>query len=386
MRRSSMLVLPFLFLGTVLAAAAPTLAVLPLQEEGRKDLGDISQTMTMCVTTAFTAADRFSLVDPGQVQAAQAGAPADPAALGRRVGAQYVLAGTFLPESNLAKGTVTVTVTLRLVDAGSGKVARYLLESQEGPSLGSVVAALSRKLEAKATPPAVAPVPVPAPVAAAAPVPAPAPAAVPAPAAAPAPVPAPPSPAPAPAPVLVPAPVPVPAPVAAPAPTPAPAPAAAAPHARLTGRTLLVLREGKVNGVYYEKNGLDRFGVKLEDFDYLLKALARKLPAGAQPVYDYGTKGAGTDFQANSRLVKEQRPEAMAVVTLECRSKSAGALSFKNLVQAQIEIVFVDPRSLEVLASRTLSTGFIKAKGMGQQFPQELKDELGAKIESVQFP
>lgn len=125
MRRSSLLVLLFLFLALgpglpAPAAAAPSLAVLPLQEEGRKDLGDISRTMTMCVTTAFTDEGRFQLVDPAQVQAALAGDPAlgsaDPAALGRRVGSQYVLAGTFLPESNLASGTVTVTVTLRLME------------------------------------------------------------------------------------------------------------------------------------------------------------------------------------------------------------------------------------------------------------------------------
>jgi TolB-like protein len=393
------------------AAATPSLAVLPLQEEGRKDLGDISQTMTMCVTTAFTDGGGFRLVDPGQVQAALAGAqpPAvDPAALGRRVGAQYVLAGTYLPETNLAKGTVTVTVTLRLVESASGKVVRYLLESQDGPSLGSVVAALSRKLAAKATPPATAaPVPIPAvppaasasAPAAAVPVPA-APSAAQAPAPAPSPAPAAQTPALAPAaqpaapalaPALQPATPPVPAPAPAPQPaasTPVPAAAPSAPEAApsWSGRTLLVLREGRVNDVYHLKNGLDRFGVKLEDFAFLLKALARKLPPGAEPAFDIGTKGPGTDFQQNSRLVKDHKPDAMAVLVLECRSKPAGLLSMKSLVQAEVEILFLDPRTLEVTGSKVIGTDFLKAKGIGQTFPQELKDQLAAKIETVTLP
>jgi TolB-like protein len=408
MRRSSLLVLLFLFLGLGLparAAAAPSLAVLPLQEEGRKDLGDISRTMTMCVTTAFTGEGRFQLVDPGQVQAALAGDPAqgsaDPAALARRVGAQYALAGTFLPESNLARGTVTVTVTLRLVEAASGKVVRYLLETQEGPSLGGVVAGLSSKLSAKSTPPALAappvPVPVPAPQPAATPLPAPQPVAAPVPMpAVPAPVPAakPASPAPtaAPAPeppapatplLLVPTIEPAPAPAAVPAPKPA---AAAAPRTPVRGKALLVLREGRVNGVYYQKNGLDRFGVKLEDLDFLLKILASKLPGGVQPVFDVGSKGPGTDFQLNSRLVKDQMPDAMAVLVLETKTKAAGILSLKHLVQASVEVMFLDPRTLEVISTRLVSSDFWKAKGVGQQFPQELKDELAAKMETVEFP
>jgi TolB-like protein len=418
MRRSSVLVLLFLFLGLgpglpARAGAAPSLAVLPLQEEGRRDLGDISQTMTMCVTTAFTDEGRFQLVDPSQVQAALAGtpAPADPAPLGRRLGAQYVLAGTFLPESNLAKGTVTVTVTLRLVESAGGKVARYILETQEGPSLGSVVAGLSRKLAAKATPPALAPAPlaavaVPAPAAvsapatpAAVPVPvalpvpaAPTPAiapAAPAPAtAAPAAAPAPAlaavlAPTPAPAPAVASVPAPIPAPAAATAPTPAKAPA---PGPTVRGRVLLVLREGRVNGVYYARNGLDRFGIKLDDMAFLLQILAAKLPGGAQPVFDTTTKGTATDFQLNSRLVKEQKPDAMAVLVLELKTKSAGVISFKTLVQASVEVNFIDPRTLEVISSRLVSSDFWKAKGVGQHLPQELRDELAAKMDTVQFP
>jgi hypothetical protein len=152
------------------------------------------------------------------------------------------------------------------------------------------------------------------------------------------------------------------------------------------GKALLVLREGKVNGVYYQKNGLDRFGIKLDDLEFLLKILARKLPGGAQPVYDVGSKGPGTDFQLNSRLVKDQRPEAMAVLVLECKTKSAGVVSLKTLVQATVDVMFIDPRTLEVISTRQVSSDFWKAKGVGQQFPQELKDELGAKMETVEFP
>jgi hypothetical protein len=169
----------------------------------------------------------------------------------------------------------------------------------------------------------------------------------------------------------------VPAPV--PAATPAPAPT-------VRGRALLVLREGRVNGVYYARNGLDRFGIKLDDMAFLLKILAAKLPGGAQPVFDTATKGTATDFQLNSRLVKDQKPDAMAVLVLELKTKSAGVISFKTLVQASVEVNFIDPRTLEVISSRLVSSDFWKAKGVGQQLPQELRDELAAKMDTVQFP
>jgi TolB-like protein len=133
-------------------AGLPSLAILPLKEEGRKDLGDLSDTLNMCVATAFGDSGGFRLVEPGKVQAALAdlklpAGPVDPASvppLGKRLGAQYVLMGSYLPETNLAKGAVTVTVTLRLTDAADGSVVKNILEVGEGSSLGGAVAALVR--------------------------------------------------------------------------------------------------------------------------------------------------------------------------------------------------------------------------------------------------
>src|SRR5208337_1321073 len=119
------------------AGTRPSLAILPLKEDGRKDLGDLSGTMNMCVATAFAECGAFRLVDQGQVAAAlpalklqgaeslDARAIAD---LGQRLGAKYLVMGSFLPESNLAKGTVTITVSPRMVDTGEGTVARHFQE------------------------------------------------------------------------------------------------------------------------------------------------------------------------------------------------------------------------------------------------------------------
>ena len=406
MRRPTTAVLMLLALGTGAGAplpvqAAPVLAIVPLKEDGQKNLGDLTQTMNLCVATAFSGGG-FSLVEPGQVAAAlpefrgQGTEAVDPAAvpaLGKRVGARYVLVGSYLPEANLAKGTVTMTVTLRLVDTENGKAVHYYLETAEGPSLGSVVAALSRQLGAKATPPAQL-VPVPAPAAALAPAAAPAapapalPVAVPAPAVvvpAPAPAvpPATPAAAPAPAPVTPPA---KPAPAVPPAPPAAaliPAPStltpAATPAPVAQSVALLALREGRINGVIYERGGLARFKARIEDFDFLLKALEARLPPDLMVQRDYSSHGDGNDLALNRQMARRVHPGAMVVVTLNCNSKT-NMLGLKYQIQLEAVATYLNPDTLEVLDSRKATTDYFPAKGMGQAISPELKAQLGERF------
>ena len=412
MKRLSIAVLTLLLFGLSLGGrllaqapgARPSLAILPLKEEGRKNLGDVSETMNMLVANAFADSGAFLLVERSQVLAAlpagkRQGAETDrraAAELGRRLGAKYLLWGSYLPEYTLASGTVTVTMNLRLVNAADGKVVKSFQEVGEGASLGSVVALLTRKLSAKAAPETAAPVVVPAPVAAA-----PAPAVVPVPVAA------------APAPAVVPAPQAapvVPVPVAAPAPAAAPAPPVAAapavvpappvvayrpdavapvepsaPSPRRTAKVLMVLREGRINGVYYQKGGLARFGAKLEDFEFLVKSVAKLFPAEVAVTFDTGTRGFGDDATLNRALVRKYQPDTLVIVSVECNTKSKGYLVLfsKSQIQAGAEIEFLAADTLEVLASRSVQTDFIQARGLSEAFPSELKDDLARRVASA---
>ena len=357
------------------SAARPTLAILPLKEEGRRDLGDVSDSMNLMVANVFSGSG-FRVVDR-RPQAVPDPFPAGPALgdLGRSLGARYLLAGSFLPEYNLARGTVTVTLSLRVVDSADGTAFRGFQEVASGPSLGSVMVALSQQLSAKLAGSAAAPVPVPAPAPAPAvwptpvPVPAPAPAVVPAPAPASAPAPAV---VPAPAPAVVPAPAP--AVVPAPVPVPALAPALQSPQ----GTVLLVLREGMINDIYYRNGGLARFGVKLEDFRFLLEATARLFPARTSVVFDLGGRGAADDLALNRELVQKYHPDHLIVLALGCRTRVEKHLLLleKHLVQAELQLDVLAPDSLAVLATRKVLSGYLEAKGMGETFPAGMKNQL----------
>jgi hypothetical protein len=367
----------------------PSLAVLPLKEEGTKDLGDVSETVNFIVASAFADSGAFRLVERSRVMAAlpdlklQESDPAyrrSMAELGQRLGARYILAGSYFPERNLSNNSVSVTVTLRLVNPQDGTEATRFMETGEGATLGSVLASLRRQLSARAAgvapaaaPPAPAPVPaaVPAPVAVPIPAPTPVPAAVPIPAPAAAPVPVP-----VPAAVPVQAPVP---PVSAPASVP-PAPPAPAP--RKTSRALLVLREGSMNGVYFRLGGLPHYGARIEDFEFLPKSLARLFPPEVEVTFDFATRGAANDAALNRGLVKSYQPDTLVVLTLLCRTQSQRSylVMNKTQIQAELQIDFLAPATLEVLTSRTIQTDFVELKGNGTKFPPALKDQLAKRL------
>ena len=346
-------------------AARPALAILPLKEEGRRDLGDVSDSMNLVVANAF-ADSGFRLLGrrptaaPDPVPSGSALAD-----LGRSLGARYLLVGSFLPEYNLARGTVTVTLSLRVVDSADGTTFRGFQEVASGASLGSVMAALTHQLADKTAGSGAAAVPVaasaPAVAALAASVATPdsTPAAVAAPAA------------------------PTPAAVAAPVPAPAPTPAAVtAPGSVFAagpqGRVLLVLREGMINDIYYRNGGLGRFGAKLEDFRFLLDATARLFPSGTSVVYDLGGRGAADDLALNRELVQKYHPDHLVVLALGCRTRDEKRLLLleKHLVQTELQVDVLDPESLAVLATRKVLSGYLEAKGLRETLPASMKDQL----------
>ena len=346
-------------------AARPALAILPLKEEGRRDLGDVSDSMNLVVANAF-ADSGFRLLGrrptaaPDPVPSGSALAD-----LGRSLGARYLLVGSFLPEYNLARGTVTVTLSLRVVDSADGTTFRGFQEVASGASLGSVMAALTHQLADKTAGSGAAAVPVaasaPAVAALAASVATPdsTPAAVAAPAA------------------------PTPAAVAAPVPAPAPTPAAVtAPGSVFAagpqGRVLLVLREGMINDIYYRNGGLGRFGAKLEDFRFLLDAMARLFPSGTSVVYDLGGRGAADDLALNRELVQKYHPDHLVVLALGCRTRDEKRLLLleKHLVQTELQVDVLDPESLAVLATRKVLSGYLEAKGLRETLPASMKDQL----------
>jgi len=346
-------------------AARPALAILPLKEEGRRDLGDVSDSMNLVVANAF-ADSGFRLLGrrptaaPDPVPSGSALAD-----LGRSLGARYLLVGSFLPEYNLARGTVTVTLSLRVVDSADGTTFRGFQEVASGASLGSVMAALTHQLADKTAGSGAAAVPVaasaPAVAALAASVATPdsTPAAVAAPAA------------------------PTPAAVAAPVPAPAPTPAAVtAPGSVFAagpqGRVLLVLREGMINDIYYRNGGLGRFDAKLEDFRFLLDATARLFPSGTSVVYDLGGRGAADDLALNRELVQKYHPDHLVVLALGCRTRDEKRLLLleKHLVQTELQVDVLDPESLAVLATRKVLSGYLEAKGLRETLPASMKDQL----------
>jgi len=346
-------------------AARPALAILPLKEEGRRDLGDVSDSMNLVVANAF-ADSGFRLLGR-RPTAAPDPVPSGPALadLGRSLGARYLLVGSFLPEYNLARGTVTVTLSLRVVDSADGTTFRGFQEVASGASLGSVMAALTHQLADKTAGSGAAAVPVaasaPAVAALAASVATPdsTPAAVAAPAA------------------------PTPAAVAAPVPAPAPTPAAVtAPGSVFAagpqGRVLLVLREGMINDIYYRNGGLGRFGAKLEDFRFLLDATARLFPSGTSVVYDLGGRGAADDLALNRELVQKYHPDHLVVLALGCRTRDEKRLLLleKHLVQTELQVDVLDPESLAVLATRKVLSGYLEAKGLRETLPASMKDQL----------
>lgn len=349
-------------------AARPALAILPLKEEGHRDLGDVSDSMNLVVANAF-ADSGFRLLDR-RPTAAPDPVPSGPALadLGRSLGARYLLVGSFLPEYNLARGTVTVTLSLRVVDSANGTTFRGFQEVASGASLGSVMAALTHQLADKTAGSGAAAVPVA--------VSAPAVAAVAASVASPAPMAAAVA-------ASVATPASTPAAVAAPVPTPAPAPAAVtAPGSVFAagpqGRVLLVLREGMINDIYYRNGGLGRFGAKLEDFRFLLDATARLFPSGTSVVYDLGGRGAADDLALNRELVQKYHPDHLVVLALGCRTRDEKRLLLleKHLVQTELQVDVLDPESLAVLATRKVLSGYLEAKGLRETLPASMKDQL----------
>jgi hypothetical protein len=355
----------------------PTLAVLPLKEEGTKDLGDISETVNFTVTSAFSDSGVFRLVERSRVMAALPDLKlqeSDPAyrrsmgELGKRLGARFILAGSYFPERNLANNSVSVTVTLRLVNPQDGTEAGRFMETGEGATLGGVLASLRRQLSARAAEAAPAPAPAPAPAspAVSAPVEVPVPA-VPAPAAVP---------MPAPVPAAAPLQAPVP-PVSAPVPVP-PTPLAA-PAPRKTSRALLVLREGSMNGVYFRMGGLPHYGARLEDFEFLPKSLAKLFPPEVEVVFNTGNSGTADDAALNRGLVTTYQPDTMVVLSLSCRTQSQRTyvVMNKTQIQAELQVDFLAPATLQVLAAMTVQTDFVAFKG---KFPPALKDQLAKRL------
>ena len=133
--------------------AKPSLAVLPLKEEGARGLGDVSDTMNTLVASAFVESGSFRLVERHQLKAIleeaqyqHSGMVDDSTVveLGKHLGVRFVLVGSYLPERS---GTsLSVTLSLRLVDVENAIIAKSFLESAEAPTLGRVVLQLSHTL------------------------------------------------------------------------------------------------------------------------------------------------------------------------------------------------------------------------------------------------
>jgi len=159
---------------------------------------------------------------------------------------------------------------------------------------------------------------------------------------------------------------------------------ASAPSPRQGGKALLVLREGGINGIYYQGGGLTRYGTRIDDFDFLLKSVAKLFPPAVESSFDTGTRGFGDDTTLDRALVKKYQPDTFVVVTLECRIQSRTRLLLlnRNWFQAEARIDFLAPDTLAVIDSRTVQSDFFEGKGTSQSFPREVKDQLAQRVAS----
>ena len=180
-----------------------------------------------------------------------------------------------------------------------------------------------------------------------------------------------------------------PAPTAVPSPGPEPAEASPAlvnpappPAPPKSFTALLVLREGSINGVYFQKGGLSQYGAKLEDFDFLPRSLAKLFPPEFTVIYNIGSLGPGQDRTLNGNLVTSYHPDTLVVLTLQLRTKSQQSylLLSKTQIQAELHVDFLAPDTLAVIAARTVITDFAELKGLSKKFPPELKDQLARKM------
>lgn len=137
-----------------------------------------------------------------------------------------------------------------------------------------------------------------------------------------------------------------------------------------------------MNGVYFRMGGLPHYGARLEDFEFLPKSLAKLFPPEVEVTFSTGGSGAADDAALNRNLVKSYQPDTLVVLSLACRTQSQRTyvVMSKTQIQAELQVDFLAPATLEVLAAKTLQTDFVELKGTSTKFPPALKDQLAKRL------
>ncbi len=277
----------------------PRLAILPLKEEGKNALGDVSDTLNTLVANAFVESGAFQLVERHQIQTMLAEAKyqhsgmvdeSTAAELGKHLGVNYVLVGSYLAEKG-SSDKQSVTLSLRLVDVGNATVHKSFLETAEGDTLGQVFTKLSASLMEKASALRATDV--------------------------------------------------------------------TNPGSHKIAKALVILTPGSVTcakkaQTHAEPVKLSFFNEKLEDYAFLMTEVGRLFPPEIKVVYESSVSNVHT-------LLEKHRPDAIVLITFD-RTGKVHTFSQESEHRAEVRVQFVDPKNLSIIGVKTIATDLINGK------------------------
>jgi hypothetical protein len=74
--------------------------------------------------------------------------------------------------------------------------------------------------------------------------------------------------------------------------------------------------------------------------------------------------------------VQNHHPDHLVIMTISYNTSSKGFIFYSNSFEAEVQVDFVDPATLQVIVSKTLHSEFFKAKAASKGLPAEMKDQL----------
>lgn len=301
------------------AELKPRLAILPLKEEGKNTLGDVSDTLNTLVANAFLETRNFQLVERHQIQTLlteskfQRSALVDEATaaeLGKHLGVKYVLVGSYLAEK-ASSYNLSVTLSLRLVDVGNAMIYKSFLETAEGSTLGATLPKLSKGLADKIAD-------------------------------------------------LQPGEV-----------------MDGKPHRIKT--MVIAMYAGDITcakkaQTHTESVSLSFFDEKFEDYTFLATEVGKLFPADVKLLYE--TESIGQIYPPG--LVEKLHPDGVVMITFD-RTGKIHTFSQESEHRAEVHVKFINGRDLNVIGVKNFSTSLIKGK-LYEVFPA-IKEELTRRLQ-----
>jgi TolB-like protein len=303
----------------------PRLAILPLKEEGKNNLGDVSDTLNTLVANAFLEAQTFQLVERHQIQTLldeakfQHSGLTDEntiAEMGKHLGVKYVLVGSYLAEKSSYQ--LSLTLSLRLVDVSNATVYKSFMENAEGSTLGATLPKLSKALSEKVSELQI--------------------------------------------------------------------PGTPSGQAKKIGLALVVLVPGSITCVKKAQThpdvvSLSFFNETLEDYSFLETQLGKLFSPSVKVIYETNY----SSYQLHD-LLEKHHPGALVQLIIG-RTGKIHTFHPESEHRADVEVKFINPKTGAVIGIKHLSTDLIKGK-LYEVFPlikEELTKSLAKEVTSLPF-